>query len=267
MIGAALARLRRRPGPVLVLASLNLLFALLAAAPLSAPLARLLDDRPAAIAIADSPDEAARAELLEDHPELVSTAAETALLALAIYAALSWIACGGLLAESDPFAPSCARHAGRMLAVSALGLPLRLVALAGPLVAWPLTTVAHSFGALLAAGAVGVLVFGALWSLGTVTIDRARGAALAQPELSAWRSLRAGWSASRARLGDTLALAAFSGLGFAGVTALQVAITHRLASGSSLLVGAAVLGAVARATLTATTLLAANDGPSPKTPG
>jgi hypothetical protein len=94
-------------------------------------------------------------------------------------------------------------------------------------------------------------------------LDRARGVALAQPEQSVWRAVRSGFAASRARLGNTLALAAFSGLGFCGVTALQISCTRALPQGAmalGLLAGA--LGAAGRAAVTAATLLAAQEAPS-----
>ena len=118
---------------MLALAALNLALALLASTPLSAPLARFLDDRPAAVAVADAADDGPRLELLQEHPELLSGATESALLALVIGSALSLIVAGGLLSrkDDDPFAVACARNARRMLAIGAAGLPLRLLASPG----------------------------------------------------------------------------------------------------------------------------------------
>ncbi len=262
MIALAFARLRRRPGALLWLASLNLALALAATTPLSAPLARALDLRPAASAVADSADDAPRLELLQDHPELAPSALTAALLALVLWSALSWVACGGLLAADDePFAVACARHARRMITVGATGLPLRLIALLGPLAAWPLLGDTHSLANLTIGVAVGVVISGVLWSLVTVTLDRARGLALSQPQSSAWRIVRAALTASNRQRGATLALAAFSGLGFLTLSAAQVAATHALPptnSGAALALTIGVIGAIARAATTAITLLAAN---------
>jgi hypothetical protein len=261
MLSRAFAKLRRRPGPVLALAALNLALALLASAPLSAPLARLLDDRPAAAAIADSADDGPRLELLQDHPELASTAIESALLALLAGGALSLVVAGGLLSANDePFPLACARHARRMLAVGAAGLPLRFFSLLPVAATWPLAARANTFGGVAASALAGLVVFGAAWSLATVTLDRARGLALAQPELSAWRAVRAALTASRSRFGSTLGLALFSTLGFCGVTALQLTATRALPPagwGSALALALGVLGAVGRAAFSAVTLFAA----------
>jgi hypothetical protein len=250
---AAWERLRRRRLAVLALAMGNLILALLAMAPLSPPLARALDDRPAAAAVADSPDDAARAELLEDHPELTATALECGVLALLLWAAISSVAAGGLLGD-EPFLAGCARHARRMIAVSLLGAPLRLLALLGPLLGWAIIDGARGFSTVLAGGLVGLVVAGLLWSMATVTVDRARG-----HDLSPWKALKKALSPKR--LGNTFLLALISALGFVLVTSLQLACTHWLPPtvvGGVVAFAAAALGALGRAALSAFVLFAAN---------
>jgi hypothetical protein len=256
-IRAALASLRRRPGIVLVLAAMNLALALAATAPLSAQLAPLLDTRPLASEIVDGADDAPRAELLSDHPELVRATASTALLVLLVWGALSSAAAGGVLGavrDGEPFAAACARHGWRMAKVGACGLLLRLPALVAPAGAWPLLDEARTFSQVVAFSAGPLFAGGALWSLGTVAIDRACGAALADPSLSAWRALRAGLGTSRRRFADTVVLATFSGGGFVLVTLAQFAAARAL---PPLAMALGVAGALLRATLTAATLLAA----------
>src|SRR6185436_16745223 len=176
----------------------------------------------AAAAVADAADDGPRAELLDDHPELTALALESGVLALLLWGALSWIAAGGLL-SGEKFLHGCVDNARRMLALGVVGLPLRLLALAGPLAAWAIADGAHDFRTVLAGGGVAVIIGGIIWSLATVTLDRARGLALARPELRPWQALRKGLDASWARRGNTLALALLSGGGFAAVTLLQLA--------------------------------------------
>jgi len=252
--------MRKHRVAILSLALGNLIFALFAVAPLSPPLAQALDNRPAATQVADSADDGARAELLEDHPELTAIAVESALLAFIVWGALSWIAAGGLLAD-EHFLLGCARHARRMLGVGAVGLPLRLFALVGPFVAWLILDAAHDFTTVVIGVIAGVVVGGGLWSLATVTLDRARGQAILRPELRPWQAVRAGFDVSRRRRADTLRLAAISGLGFAAVSAVQLTATHWLPPTTpGLLVAFTVaLGAaICRTTLSAYVLLAAN---------
>src|SRR5262249_8501589 len=109
LMGAAWKKLRPRRLSILAMAMLNLIFALLAVAPLSPPLARALDDRPAAAAVADSADDAPRAELLQDHPEIVATALSSGAITLLFWGVLSWIFAGGLLGP-DRFVNNCVRH-------------------------------------------------------------------------------------------------------------------------------------------------------------
>jgi hypothetical protein len=252
--------MRKHRIAILSLALGNLIFALFAVAPLSPPLAQALDHRPAAMQVADSADDGARAELLEDHPALTAIAVESALLALLVWGALSWIAAGGLLAD-EHFLLGCARHAGRMLAVGAVGLPLRLLGLAGPLLAWLILDAAHDFTVVVIGVVAGAVAGGGLWSLATVTIDRARGQAILRPELRPWQALRAGLAASRMRRGNTLRLAAVSGVGFAAVSALQLTATHWLPpTTAGLLIAFAIAAgaAICRTTLSTYVLLAAN---------
>ena len=238
---------------VLLLGAINLAAALLASEPLSAPLARLIDLRPSAAAIADSADDAPRAELLEDHPELVSAAVEAALLAMLLYGVWSWVAAGGLLA--DRFVAGCADNARRMLAVGVAGAPLRLIPLA--VVGGASLLVGHAFSEVAWIAALTALVAGFLWSLTTVILDRARGLAV-RDGTRAWKSVRASLSLARRQPGRTILLALFSGGGFLAVTALQLALTH-LTSWSLLALTAGVLGALGRAWFTSATLLAAGD--------
>jgi hypothetical protein len=253
MMRAAWEKLRQRRLAVLALAMGNLILALLATAPLSPPLARALDDRPAAAAVADSPDDGARAELLEDHPELTATALECGALALLLWAAFSAVAAGGLLGD-EPFLAGCARHARRMIAVGLMGTPLRLLALLGPLLGWAIIDGAHRFSTVVT-GALGALVVGGLlWSMATVIIDRARGL-----DLPPWKALKS--ALSPRRLGSTFFLALISALGFVLVTSLQLACTHWLpptALGGVVAFTAAAFGALGRAALSAFVLFAAN---------
>jgi hypothetical protein len=253
-------KIRSHRVAILSLAMLNLIFALFAAAPLSVPLAQALDDRPAAAEVADSADDGPRSELLEDHPEISALAVESLGIALVLWGALSWIAAGGLLSD-EHFLLGCARHWRRMLAVGAVGLPLRLLALAGPLLAWPILESAHDFAAVLLGAAAGLLVGGGLWCVVTVTLDRARGVALLRPDLKPWQAIRQGMRFSRRRFANTVLLATVSGLGFAAVTGAQLVATHWLPPslvGSVLAFAAMALGSLGRAWFSAWVLLAAN---------
>jgi hypothetical protein len=254
-----MGKLRSHWGGVLAMALGNLIFALIAVGPLSPILARALDDRPLAAEVADGADDGPRAELLQDHPELQSIGVEGALLALVVWGVLSLVACGGFLGD-ERFLAGCLRHGRRMLSVGLVALPLRLLGLAGVLVTLPIIYQAHQFSTVALASLAGLALGGLLWSMVTVTIDRARGKALGRPDLKPWQVLRAGLAASRARLGNTFLLALLSGGGFLLLSAAQLACTHWLpptAVGSLAALVAMVAGALARAALTAWVLLAA----------
>ena len=147
------------------------------------------------------------------------------------------------------------------MAVGALGLPLRLLGLVGPLLCIAIFGSLRDFsgiaiGALIAAGASGLL-----WSLGTVTLDRASGIAIGDPTLSAWKSLRAAARLARTRFFSTLQLALISGLGFLLLALAQILITQILpatALGSLVALFAAMAGAIARASLSVFVVLRAN---------
>jgi hypothetical protein len=275
MLREAARRIARRPGLVLALGASNLLVALVATSSLSAALAPLLDRLPGAWSVAAG-DDALAAELLIDHPELITSTVQSMLLAVGVYTVLSWLLAGGVLAAAglDPaerraegargVLAATGRNATRMVAVSAAGLSLRLapllLLLATALELGPLARQLAWAG--LAAGLVaGALVWGASSSLVTAIVDAARGRALAEPALPPWRALGAALQLARRRAGALAAIAAFDALGFAAVTALQLALTELLPTrpgwSFALVEALAVLGAIGRAAVAAIALVAA----------
>jgi hypothetical protein len=264
----ALAAIARRPVVVLVLAACNLAVALYGAAPLSGVLAPLVDQRPAASRMVDDPDDYLAAELLEDRPEVVTATLQTALVLLLAWGPFSWIVAGSVLhayglgtpgTEMHPLSAS-ARHARRLLAVGALGLPLRLVPLAAPAAAWlVLRPLSHTHGlaalvwGLTAAGAVGA----ALWSLTTVALDCARGFAVASPTLLPYQAVLRGLWVVRRRPLATLRLAALSAVGLAASLAVEHGVIALVPGSVGVGALATAAGALARTTLTAAVLVAA----------
>lgn len=242
-LGDAIRRVRARPRLLLAVAGLHVAVALLASGPLSATLKPLLDGRPAAAGMMRG-DDGLTIELLADHPEILRVAGASAQASALLYALVSWILVGGLLAAltrdggddgeargAVAVAQACARHAGRMVRVGLLGVPLRLLPIGVGVGAWfAIGTVAHGGGLtqVVARAAATALLFGGAWSLTTVAVDYARGVAFADGELPAWRAVARGWKRSLGHFGPAARLAAFSGFGFALSTGAYLAIALAL---------------------------------------
>jgi hypothetical protein len=269
-IAASLARTLGRPRLCVGLGALNLGVALLFTVPFSAALAPLVDTRPAAAAMLAG-DDGLAVELVADHPELLRLAAALVLAALLVHLLASSVAAAGVWQAlvagargARPFAAACAQHAGRMLALALVALPLRLVPPAAAAGVWfalaPLFG-GRGFAALAARASLGALAWGALWSLGTVTVDYACGLALARPSLPVGRALVGGVRLVRRRPGATARLVALSGGGLLAVTvaghALAWPIPLAPAAGFAALTVLRLLTIVARATIAAATLTAA----------
>ncbi|HZS38726.1 MAG TPA: hypothetical protein VFF06_17965 [Polyangia bacterium] len=237
----AIRRVTARPQLLLAVAGLHVAVALLASGPVSATLQPLLDGRPAAAGLVRG-DDGLAGELFSDHPEILRVAGASAEWSALFYALLSWILVGGLLsalASDDDehvrgpvaVAAACARHAGRMVRVGLVGLPLRLLPMAIAAGAWFAVghfTKGRGFAELVLGAAVLALVFGGAWSFITVSIDYARGLAFADAGLKPWRAVGRGFTFALRRFAATTKLAAFSGFGFALSTGAYLAVALAL---------------------------------------
>lgn len=241
----AVSRVRRHLALVVVLAIFHLAVARLAALPLSASLAPVLDNRPAASKLFTGDDELA-GELLSDHPALAQVGLSSAQAAALGWALVYWILAGGILTqlggetESEtrgigPLLGASGTHAIRMILVGLCGLLVRLVPLGLGAAAWfalrPFSR-GGGFGSLFATGLAAASVFGIFWSLTTVALDYARAIALLEPKLRAYRAVGRGLRLALGRLRATLLLALFSGGGFLVTGAIVRAISHPLSSGT-----------------------------------
>jgi hypothetical protein len=259
-MGAAFAFARRRWQLVAFLAAVNLALAFAAAGPLSAALTPI-DWLPAARAIVGG-DDGLALELANEHPELFRVAGAGAWIALTLNGLFFWILAGGLLDPGAGVIAGAAKNARLMLKIGALGLLVRLACAGLAGAAWfavkPLWD-DQGFGELLLGLATVALVAGAAWSLGTVAIDRARGLALRDPSLPAWRALGRGLRRLRQR--RMLAIAAFSGLGWLALTLAYHTIAYALPNAPSwafaLLMLLRALVAFGRAFVTVVALVAA----------
>jgi len=240
-VGEAVRRVAARPRLVLAVAGLHVAVALLAAGPVAATLAPVLDARPAAGELLRG-DDGLTGELFADHPEILRVAGASAEWSALLWALLSWILVGGLLAAlaSDDdaaahgpvaVASACARHAGRMVRVGLVGLILRVVPVGIAVGAWFAVgrfTKGRGFAELVIGALAMTVVAGGAWSFITVAVDYGRGLAFADASLKPWRAVGRGFKLALRHFAATARLAALSGLGFALPTAIYLAIALRL---------------------------------------
>jgi len=244
-VGEAAARAWRRRRLVGALALAHVVAVALASVPLDVALMPLLDGRPAASTLIRG-DLGLAIELLTDHPELIAGALAAASLASLLWAIVSWALDGGVLAALVPVGEAraigaravleaSARRAGKMIAVGAAGLVLRLpsLAIAGGGAAWVRARVEHDGGPVATRAiewAAIALAFVA-WALSSTAIDCARGFAFADARVSAWRAIGRGVRTVFARAAASLQLAALGTLVPLALTVGSYALSTRLPNG------------------------------------
>src|SRR5437660_10018088 len=93
-LSEALSRVTSRPWLLVALAALNVGLSVLMSSPLSAMLAVLIDQRPAAALMVSGADHGYTIELLADHPELLAVAMAALGLGTVLWGPLSCIVAG-----------------------------------------------------------------------------------------------------------------------------------------------------------------------------
>lgn len=268
-IRAAFDRVWARPWLLVGLALTNIGLTVLLSAPLSATLAALLDQRPAATAMVGG-DDGLWFEFLANHVGVAAVASVAIGGGVLLYGLLSWILDGGVLAalalDGDRRARGAgevlgesARRAGRMLTLGLFGTLLRVVPLLFGGLAYAVARAVirgRTFQPGLMTSMLALAAAALAWSSVSVAIDYARGLSLDDAQTRSWRLLARGVKLLFARPAATLQLVAFSMAAW-----LAVAVVYSIVAGHLgaifLLTMLRLFAVVARVAITMTTLTAA----------
>ena len=268
-ISEAFRRVWARPWLLMALALTNIGLAVVMSAPLSSMLAMLLDHRPAASAMAAG-DDSLWIEFLMDHAEVAGVASVALAGGVLLYALLSWILDGGVLAAlaldgerrargAGGVLGESAERAGRMVKLGLMGALLRVVPLAFGAAAYAIAHAVISgrtFQPNLTTSMLALAAAALAWTAVSVAIDYARGLSLDDGETRSWRLLGRGVKLLFERRAATLQLIAFSMAAWLAVAVIYWLVAGHLAA-LTLLTVVRLFAVVARVAITMTTLTAA----------
>jgi hypothetical protein len=270
-ISDAFRRVWARPWLLAALALTNVGLAMVLSAPLSAMLAVLLDQRPAAERMAAG-DDGLLVAFFTQHLDVAVVASVAAGAGVVLYGLFSWIMDGGVLAalavDGDRRARGAAevlheaaRRAGRMVKLGLLGIVLRVVPVGFGAVAYG---VAHAvvkgrtFQPNMMVSMLSLAAAALAWTAMSVAVDYARGMSLAEAAegTRSWVLVVRGVKMLWTRRGATLQLVAFGVAGWLAVGVVYWVVAGKV-TGLVLLTVLRLGAVVARAAITMTTLTAA----------